>query len=277
MRSRVIGKLSLGIASIFLIGLVQTVSGQTCSNDAGELHCGSPYWACTTLPSGKFSGNCQVEPNEELLREGDEKAFDADYNNRVTGETRSAEEVANDETRQKELRAGRIVKPDGTVITFPPINTVKERIRLSVRPGFLSQPLLLDESQLEARFEKVRETEGIDRAIDRYRCVTAKNPFFIIKTSKTRTRYFENLGEKLLQSKSYLDAIKVFQFNVEMHPDSGMAYFKLADAQQTRFTFEPSAEDKENAIKNYELVLTSKTANRALRNRAIERLRVLKP
>ncbi|HEV2828821.1 MAG TPA: hypothetical protein VGW76_14595 [Pyrinomonadaceae bacterium] len=187
------------------------------------------------------------------------------------GTTVTDEELKNDPQLQEGLRKGKITTKDGAVITLKPIDQIRARFR--PLPGLLNRPISIDRTQLESRFDEVIRTESVDRAIEGYQ--TLLNNSLVTINGKPTLR-LESLGEEALKKKLYDAAIRFFQLNVETYPELGRAYFKLADAYESRFKLGAKTEDRENAIRNYELVLTSKITNPIVRDRALERLKSLR-
>ena len=66
-----------------------------------------------------------------------------------------------------------------------------------------------------------------------------------LKADAIPERSINSLGYRLLSRKKIADAIRIFELNVELHPDSANTYDSLGEAHM-------AAGDKAQAVKNYE-------------------------
>ncbi|MFI4982188.1 MAG: tetratricopeptide repeat protein, partial [Nevskiales bacterium] len=93
--------------------------------------------------------------------------------------------------------------------------------------------------------------QGVDAAVRQYREIKAADPAaFDFDEDELDT-----LGYHLLHIGQFKNAVRIFQLNVEAHPQSGNAYDSLAEAYM-------DDGDKAQAIDNYRQSLQLKPTNR---------------
>ena len=114
---------------------------------------------------------------------------------------------------------------------------------LALIPGLLPSQLGDDPGRLTSLLQQTIETKGIDAAVAQYRALRAQG-FRGLQESESDTN---RLGYALLR-KDPRDAIKVFQLNVETHPQSANVYDSLGEAYL-------AAGNSPLAIENYEKAL----------------------
>ncbi len=86
------------------------------------------------------------------------------------------------------------------------------------------------------------KADGLDEAISDYNKLYKK--YYGGSAYDFRDHTLVGLAEKLADDKMYEEAIAFAKINVEKYPESGVAYFGLAEVYESKG-------DKENAIKNY--------------------------
>lgn len=123
---------------------------------------------------------------------------------------------------------------------------------LSLVPCLLPPLTGDDPNRLMAVLSQTIETKGIDAAVGRYRTLRARG-FPGLQESESDTN---RLGYALLQKGQAESAIRVFQLNVETHPDSANVYDSLAEAYLT-------AGNTPLAIANYEKALAIDPAKKS--------------
>jgi hypothetical protein len=258
------------LAAVSFSAMFLTVFGQECSNEAGRITCASSQEYSCEIKDGKFDGKC-FSTNQELFEEGKEDEFDADYATKVTGKEVTVADLKRNAALREGLRRGKITTSDGRATTsFTPIDQVKTKIRLlSINSAAVSQPVRIDESSLQTRFNKIRKESSLDEALTQY-LKLLNNPLL------NTPMFLEKLGDELVAERNLTDAIKVLEVNAEIKKTSDYAYLKLAEAYQRRYRMENKAEDREKAIANYEKVLASRSLDEPSRALAIKRLKGLR-
>ena len=238
----------LGWAILF-VGSSTGVRAQVCGNITvvcvnSEFSCNYPKATCYPI-------------NAQLYLSGNEAAFNADYYNKVTGENISVAQLTQEQISM--LKEGKIIKSDGTEITFTPIDKVKTSLKERQK---------LNETQFQNRFNEIRQRDGLDKAIDEYKKLI-NNPLNDLRAvPPISSEYFEKLGDEYIQLNRLDEAVKILRFNTEINKESETAFFKLAKAYELK-----GNEDK--AIRNYQIVIMDQTANAELKSLATERLTVL--
>jgi tetratricopeptide (TPR) repeat protein len=94
-------------------------------------------------------------------------------------------------------------------------------------------------------------SSGVDAAIKQYHDLKAAQP----TTYNFDENQLNSLGYRLLNAKTFNDAIRIFQLNVEAYPLSGNAYDSLAEAYM-------NAGNKALAISNYQKSVQLNPKNR---------------
>ena len=96
------------------------------------------------------------------------------------------------------------------------------------------------------RFAKAVRVNGASQAIADFAA--------LLKAEAVRESSINSLGYRLLSRKKTADAIRIFQLNVELYPDSANTYDSLGEAYM-------AAGDKTQAVKNYEKSLSLNPQN----------------
>ncbi len=104
-------------------------------------------------------------------------------------------------------------------------------------------------------------SSGIDQAVKQYHDLKATQP----ATYDFDESELNNLGYQLIRAKTFKDAIRIFQLNVEAYPQSGNVYDSLGEAYM-------DDDNKPLAIANYQKSLELNPKNRG----AVEMLQKLK-
>jgi tetratricopeptide (TPR) repeat protein len=123
---------------------------------------------------------------------------------------------------------------------------------LSLIPGVLPSLGGGDQDRLTTVLSRTIETRGIDAAVAQYRMLRAQG-FAPLRESEADTN---TLGYAMLQKGRTQDAIKVFQLNIETHPESANLYDSLGEAYLT-------AGNRALAITNYEKAIALDPAKRS--------------
>lgn len=98
--------------------------------------------------------------------------------------------------------------------------------------------------------EKIINTEGIDKAVIKYKELKSASDGELIFTERS----FNLLGYKLLNDKKNNEAIEIFKLNAETYPESSNVYDSLGEAYM-------KSGNNELAVKNYEKSLELNPAN----------------
>src|SRR5207237_142248 len=96
------------------------------------------------------------------------------------------------------------------------------------------------------RFAKAVRVNGASQAIADFAA--------LLKAEAVPESSINSLGYRLLSRKKTADAIRIFQLNVELYPDSANTYDSLGEAYM-------AAGDKTQAVKNYEKSLSLNPQN----------------
>jgi uncharacterized membrane protein len=123
--------------------------------------------------------------------------------------------------------------------------TAKSLVVVMVVVGLGTLAVVDRRAPLTDVLSKTIQTGGIDAAVAQYRTLRDQG-FSGLRESKADTN---RLGYELLAKRDPGGAIKVFQLNVETHPDSPNAYDSLGEAYL-------AAGDEASAIENYEKAVT---------------------
>ncbi len=266
---------SIGLLILIMnLGLIGF--GQIC-RDCNCVRCGNDRPTCWLDEDGNILQAVCQNQNEEAsaqMLKANEGMFDADYNNQITGENKSSEDLKKDPKRQAELKAGKIVKADGTTITFTPIGTVKNKIRDTERirtfTPAAAQPIGIEQTVLEKRFNTIKKENGLEKALKDYQRLL--NNSFV----NTPPTFLEDVGKKYLDEKLFEDAIKVLELNAKFNKDSINTQYYLAQAYEQSYNANRKAEAKANALKNYEKVRNNPTGNKELKESASKNITVLR-
>jgi tetratricopeptide (TPR) repeat protein len=122
-----------------------------------------------------------------------------------------------------------------------------------------NQPKLLE----EVLFEEI-QNKSIDEAILTYH--NLYDEYYGGFTYDFKDHTLVNLTNTLINSQMIDEAVSIGKLNLEMYPNSGMAYFGIASAYEAN-------SDKENAIKNYESALELMPRGADFLKRKIESLK----
>ena len=116
---------------------------------------------------------------------------------------------------------------------------------------------------LENVIYKTVEKKGIDEAVSTYHKL--HDEYYGGFTYDFKDHTLVKVVQMLNKDGKYDDALKIAQLNLKMYPDSGVAYYGLAEAYKGKG-------DKENAVKNYKKAIELMPRAARFFNRKIEEL-----
>jgi len=266
MKSSATNNLSVIFSVVALLFILSSILvGQPeprCRNGAGEIFCEGGLQAACNAGGGKFNGRCNdISAYAKSLLAGKENEANAKYYSQVSGEQISADELT--EEKKQQLVRGEIIKSDGTVITFTPINQIKKYVQ--------ENPEKFDRSRMENRFIERERLDGLDKALEEY-----KKNLGSPNSTPVRPGFFLNFGRELLQNNRLAEAIRIFSFDLEVNKENALeSQMELNNAQikLAEIFIENNQKGKAKTLLND--VVKDKKASETIKVKANERLNTI--